>query len=188
LQAILDHLANIVRPAIRDYVAAEEALDAASASKDQAAIDAARHDVIRKARTAAVELNHLTDFVLHHQTPPMAFADLAAIRTAIRSVCMFARGPVTVQDTDLLRDAADALKHAVLGRQKSAIAGASAIVSISNGWGEMRYQEQKHGGKEQVTVQTKDGNKFSLLWIVHNTYDAWMTVLGQPQKPLGDFS
>jgi hypothetical protein len=55
MQAILDHLANIVRPAIRDYMAAEGALDAASASKDQAAIDAARHDVIRKARTAAVE-------------------------------------------------------------------------------------------------------------------------------------
>jgi hypothetical protein len=188
MQAILHHLANIVRPAIRDYVAAEGALDAARASKDQAAIDAARLDLIRKARTAAVELNHLTDFVLHHQTPPMAFADLAAIRTEIRSVCMFARGPVAVQDTDLLRDAADALKHAVLGRQNSAIAGASAIVSISNGWGEMRYQEQKHGGKEQVTVQTKDGNKYSLLWIIHNTYDAWMTVLGQPQKPLGDFS
>ena len=32
----------------------------------------------------------------------------------------------------------------------------------------MRYQEQKHGGKEQVTVQTKDGNKYLLLWIVHN--------------------
>ena len=46
---------------------------------------------------------------------------------------MFARGPVAVQDTDLLRDAADALKHAVLGRQNSAIVGASAIVSISNG-------------------------------------------------------
>jgi hypothetical protein len=92
MQAILDHLANIVRPAIRDYVTADEALDAASASKDQAAIDAARHNVIRKARTAAVELNHLTDFVLYHQTPPMAFTDLAAIRTAIRSVCMFARG------------------------------------------------------------------------------------------------
>jgi hypothetical protein len=51
-----------------------------------------------------------------------------------------------------------------------------------------RYQEQKHGGKEQATVQTKDGNKYSLPWIVHNTYDAWMTVLGQPRIPLGDFS
>lgn len=111
-----------------------------------AAIDAARHNVIRKARTAAVELNHLTDFVLYHQTPPMAFADLAAIRTAIRSVCMFARGPVTVQDTDLLRDAADALKHAVLGRQESAIAVAPAIVSISNGWGALPGAEARRQG------------------------------------------
>jgi hypothetical protein len=35
MQAILDHLDNIVRPAIREYFAAEEALDAANASKDQ---------------------------------------------------------------------------------------------------------------------------------------------------------
>jgi hypothetical protein len=34
-------------------------------------------------------------------------------------------------------------------------------------------------------VQTKDGNKYALRWIVHNSYDAWMQVLGQPQKPLG---
>ena len=73
----------------------------------------------------------------------------------------------------------------MLNRSNSSIAGASAIVSISNGYGEMRYGEQKHGGKEQVTVQTKNGHKYSLLWIVHNSYDAWMRVLGQPQNPLG---
>jgi hypothetical protein len=185
MQAILDHLENIVRPAIREYFTAEEALDAANASKDQATIDAARLEVIRKARTAAVELNHLTDFVLHNQVPPMAYADLNAIRTAIRSVCVFGRGTTAVQDTDLLRDAADALKHAVMNRPNSAIAGASAIVSIGNGFGEMRYGEQKYGGAEEVTVQTKNGHKYALRWIVHNTYDAWMTLLGQPQKPLG---
>lgn len=184
MQAILNHLDNIVRPAIREYFAAEEALDAANASKDQAAIDAARLEVIRKARTAAVELNHLTDFVLHNQAPPMAYADLNAIRAATRSVCVFGRGTTAVQDTDLLRDAADALKHAIMNRPNSAIAGAFAIVSIGNGFGEMRYGEQKYGGHEQVTVQTKNGHKYSLLWIVHNTYDAWITLLGQPQKPL----
>lgn len=115
----------------------------------------------------------------------MAFADLTAIRTAIRSTCVFGRGTTAVNDIDLLRDAADALKHAVLNRSNSSIAGASAIVSISNGYGEMRYGEQKRGGKEQVTVQTKNGHKYSLLWIIHNSYDAWMQVLGQPQKPLG---
>jgi hypothetical protein len=36
-----------------------------------------------------------------------------------------------------------------------------------------------------VTVQTKNGHKYALRWIVHNTYDAWMTLLGLPQKPLG---
>jgi hypothetical protein len=186
MQKILQHLDHVVRPAIREYFAADKALDIANASKNQAAIDAARLEVMRKARTAAVELNHLTDFVLHNQMPPMAYPDLPAIRAALRSVCVFGRAPVAVEDTDLLRDAADALKHAVLNRNNSSVAGASAIVSISNGWGEMRYREQKHGGAEEITVQTKDGNKYALRWIVHNSYDAWMTLLGQPQKPLGE--
>jgi hypothetical protein len=185
MQPILDHLDNIVGRAIRDYFAAEEALDAANAMGDAQAVADACFEVIRKARTAAVELNHLTDFVLHNQLPPMAFADLTAIRTAIRSACVFGRVTTAVDDSDLLRDAADALKHAVLNRSNSSIAGASAVVSISNGYGEMRYGEQKHGGKKQVTVQTKNGHNYSLLWIVHNSYDAWMQVLGQPQKPLG---
>ncbi len=59
MQSILDHLDNIVRPAIRDYVTAEEALDAAHTSKDQAAIADARLNVMRVARTAAIELHHL---------------------------------------------------------------------------------------------------------------------------------
>jgi hypothetical protein len=186
MQKIIDHLDHVVRPAIREYFAADKALDVANASGDQAAIDAARIELMRKARTAAVELNHLTDFVLHNQTPPMAYADLPAIRTAIRSVCVFGRGTVAVEDTDLLRDAADALKHSVLNRPSSDVASGSAIVSLSNGYGEMRYEEQKHGGAEEVTVRTKNGNKYALRWIVHNSYDAWMTVLGQPQKPLGE--
>jgi hypothetical protein len=60
LQTVLDHLDKIVRPAIRDYVAAEEALDAAHASKDQTAIAAARDNVMRLARTAAIETHHKT--------------------------------------------------------------------------------------------------------------------------------
>jgi len=56
-------------------------------------------------------------------------------------------------------------------------------VSISNGYGEMRYGEQKHGGLEQVTITRNDGNKYALLWIVQNSYDAWMQVLCLPQTP-----
>jgi hypothetical protein len=143
MQTILDHLDNIVLPAIRDYFAAEEALDAANAKGDAQAVADARFEVIRKARTAAVELHHLADFVVNNPAPGATFADLAAARAAIRSVCVFARGTTAVQDTDLPRDAADALKHVKMDRPSSNVAGASAIVSIGNGYGEMRYCEQK---------------------------------------------
>jgi hypothetical protein len=98
MQTILDHLDNIVLPAIRDYFAAEEALDAANAKGDAQAVADARFEVIRKARTAAVELHHLADFVVNNPAPGATFADLAAARAAIRSVCVFARGTTAVQD------------------------------------------------------------------------------------------
>jgi hypothetical protein len=116
-----------------------------------------------------MELHHLQDFALHNQSPPLAFAHIEGIREAIRAVCVFARGSVTVGDTDLLRDAAESFKHFHMDRPSSTVAGARAIVSISNGFGEMRYGEQKWNGQEEVTVTTKDGNKYSLLWLIHNT-------------------
>ncbi len=100
---------------------------------------------------------------------------------------MFARGPTAVNDTDLLRDAADAIKHFEMKRKNSTVAGAEDVLSMSNGYGEMRYCEQKYGGKEQVSVRTKDGQKYSLLWVIHNSYDAYMKLLGQPERPLGCF-
>jgi hypothetical protein len=59
----------------------------------------------------------------------------------------------------------------------------AAILSISKGWGEMRYEEQKYGGLEEATVTRNDGNKYAMRWIVQNSYDAWMTVLGLPKTP-----
>lgn len=50
MRKVLDHLDRIVRPALRDYAASERALNAAHESGDQAAIDAERDDVMRKAR------------------------------------------------------------------------------------------------------------------------------------------
>jgi hypothetical protein len=75
----------------------------------------------------------------------------------------------------------------VLTRPSATISGAAAIVSIGNGWGEMRYGEQKYGGQEQVTITRNDGKKYALQWIVQNSYDAWMKVLGLPQKPLWQY-
>jgi hypothetical protein len=185
MQAVQHHLNTIVRPALTKYVAAEKALDLANDSKDQAAIDAARNEVMQAARTAATELHHLQDVVLVDTAP--RFVDLDDVRKALRAVCVFARGPTAVDDTDLLRDTAEAFKHFVLTRPSATVSGASAIVSISNGCGEMRYGEQKYSGREQVTVTRKNGHKYSLLWICQNSYDAWMNVLGMPEQPYGDY-
>jgi hypothetical protein len=165
---ILNHLDNVVRPAVRAYVAAEDALDAAHASKDQAAIDAARIDVLRLARTAAIELHHLQDVILTNTKP--RFARIEDVRDVARAGCFFGRSNTAVNDTDLLRDTADALKHYEMNRKNSTVAGAEDVLSLSNGYGEMRYGEQKHGGKEQVSIRTKNGNKYSLLWVIHNSY------------------
>lgn len=186
MQAVHHHLTTIVRPALSKYVAAEKALDLASNSGDPAAIEAARNEVMQRARTAATELHHLQDVVLVDTAP--RFIDLEDVRRALRAVCVFARGPTAVDDTDLLRDVADAFKHYVIGRPNSTVSGASAIVSIGNGFGEMRYGEEKYGGREQVTVTRKDGHKYSLLWICQNSYDAWMKVLGLPEQPYGEYS
>jgi len=72
LQTVLDHLDKVVRPAIRDYVAAEEALDVAHASQDQSAISVARNNVMRLARTAVIETHHLQDVILSGLRPQYA--------------------------------------------------------------------------------------------------------------------
>lgn len=187
MKSVLHHLDNIARPALRDYVAAEKALDRANASKVQAAIDAARIEVMRTARNATNELHHLADVVLIDCAP--RFPDLTAIRQALRAVCMFARESATApaDDTDLLRDAADAFKHFVLTRSTATITGSAAIVSIGTGFGEMRYGEPKWGGEEQVVIQRINGQKYSMLWVLQDSFDAWMTVLGLPQNPFWQY-
>jgi hypothetical protein len=185
MQAVNHHLDTVVRPALRCYVAAEKALDQAHQAGDQAAVDAARGEVMRTARTAATELHHLADVVLVDTAP--RFANLAAIRQALRAACVFGRSQTPGDDIDLLRDAADAFKHFVLTRPSATIAGAAAIVSIGTGYGEMRYGEQKWSGREQVVIHRINGHKFSMLWVLQNSYDAWMTVLGLPQTRLGEY-
>jgi len=187
MQPVIDHLNRVVRPALRAYVAAELALDAAHKSGDQAAIDAARDTVIGTGWTAATSLHHLSDVVFHNPPAGHSYPELKDVRTAIRNVCTFGRAGTAVQDTDLLHDAAEALKHYKLDRKNTNVAGAWAVVAAVSGYGEMRYGEPKYGGGEQIVINTVDGHKYSLLWIIQNSYDAWMRVLGEPELPFGQY-
>jgi hypothetical protein len=78
MQAILDHIDTVVRPALRNYSAAEATFTAAQ--NDGAGVDEALNQVMLTARQAANELHHLADFVFNNPPPGSSFADLGAVR------------------------------------------------------------------------------------------------------------
>lgn len=51
----------------------------------------------------------------------------------------------------------------------------------------MRYGEGKYGGAEQVVITTVSGEKRALSSVLQNVFDAWMTLLEQPQPPISQY-
>src|SRR5260370_6290839 len=111
MQPILDHIAGVVRPALRKYLAAEKALTDALESKDAGGADTARQDVMLAARQAADVLHHLSDFVLKEPSPALAFTKIEDIRSAVDAKCVFLRTAKPVADAGLLRDVAASFTH-----------------------------------------------------------------------------
>jgi hypothetical protein len=186
MQTILNHIDRTVRPALRAYLNAEKMLTAAQqAAGDVAALDAARGEVMRAARTAATELHHLTDFVLHNGPP--FFADISAVRAAVQAKVLFLREPKAPvpDDVALLRDTAEAFKHFKLDRASATVADANAVATISTGYGVARWGEGKWGGAEQCMVMRKNGDKRAMTGLLQNVFDAWLLLLGQPLAPIG---
>ncbi len=187
MQPILDHIASIIRPALRKYLAAEEALTAAVLSGDACAIEAARQEAALTVRQAVDVLHHLADFVLKEPSPNLRFANIEAVRRAVEADCRFLREGSPVADISLLRDVADAFKHHRPDRQSATVLASTDIATVSMGFGQMRFGEGKFGGIEQVVVTTKSGDMRALSSILQNVFDAWMTLLGQPLLPMGQY-
>ena len=187
MKRILEQIDGVVRPALRKYLMAERALTEAVLSHDAVAIDAARQDVTLAARQAVVELHHLTDFVLKEPSASLHFADIAGIRSAVEAECVFLRTGNPVADVSFLRDIADAFKHHRPDRASATVASSADIVPLSLGFGEGRFGEGKYGGVEQFMVTKKDGDRRALSSVLQNVFDAWMTLLGQPLSPIGEY-
>lgn len=187
MQPILDHLKNVVRPALRGYVWADRVF--IEAQKAGAGVDVAKAAAMLAGRQAAIELHHLADFVVNNPAPGATFPDLAGARAAVQSHLIFLREPRApyVDDVVLLRDVADAFKHHKLDRRNATVDGADAIVMTGTGWGKLRYGEGKWGGVEQVIVERKDGSQRALSSVMQNVFDAWLTLLGEPLPPINDY-
>jgi hypothetical protein len=187
MQPILDHIAGVVRPALRKYLAAEKALTVALESKDAGAVSTARQDVMLAARQAADVLHHLSDFVLKEPSPALTFTKIEDVRSAVEAKCVFLRTAKPVADVGLVRDVTDAFKHHRPDRSSATVLVSTDVVPIGSGWGQMRLGEGKYGGAEQVVITTKDGNKRALSSVLQNVFDAWMTLLEQPLPPISQY-
>jgi hypothetical protein len=187
MQPILDHIATVVRPALRKYLAVEKELTEALGSNDAVAIGTARQDVMLAARQATDVLHHLSDFVLKEPSPALPYAEIKDVRSAVEAKCVFLRTTNPIADIGLLRDIADAFKHHRPDRPNATVSVSTDVVPMGSGWGEMRWGEGKYGGAEQVIVTTKDGDKRALSSVLQNVFDAWMTVLGQPVTPVSQY-
>jgi hypothetical protein len=166
MQPVLDHIAAVVRPALRKYLAAENSLTEALQSKDAAAVDTARKDVMLAARQAADVLHHLSDFVLKEPSAVLTFAKLEDVRSAVDAKCVFLRTGKPVAHVGLLRDVADAFKHHRPDRSSATVLVSTDVVPIGRGWGQLRWGEGKYGGAEQVAITKKDGDKRALLSVL----------------------
>jgi hypothetical protein len=187
MQPIIDHIDGVVRPALRKYLAAEQTLTDTLGQNDAGAIRVARQDVMLAARQATDVLHHLSDFVLKERSPPLIFASIGDVRTAVDVKCFFLRTAKRVADINLLRDVADAFKHHRPDRSSASVLISTDMVPIGSGWGQMRYGEGKYGGAEQVVITTKDGDKRALSSVLQNVFDAWITLLGQPLTPMSQY-
>jgi hypothetical protein len=187
MQPILDHISDIVRPALRKYLATEEVLTAAFQSGDTSAPARARQEVMLAARQAVDVLHHLSDFVLKEPPSSLAFPKIEDVRNAVSGECVFLRTSQRVADVELLRDVADAFKHHRPDRSSATVRVSSDVVPLGTGWGQMRWGEGKYGGAEQVVITAKDGNKRALSSVLQNVFDAWMKLLGQPLQPIGQY-
>jgi hypothetical protein len=188
MQAILDHLSRVVRPALKEHIGAEAELTAAHRAGELANIEAAQHRVIRTARIAAIELHQFGDVVWKEPCPSLPpFADLAEVRSAVSSRCRFLRTAGTVDDVRLLMDVADAFKHHKPDRRSISVASANAVVALASGWGELRFGEGKYGGTEQMIVTRTDGAKRALSSVLQNVFYAWTDLLDQAQLPIGEY-
>jgi hypothetical protein len=185
---LLEQLRRLVRPALREYGDAEQALSRAHETGDPAEIEDARLEVMRRARTAAIELNHFADFALKERSalfpPSSAISD---VRSAVQARCMFLRGSRPVEDVSLLRNIAEAFKHHELDRVNATVRRADIVIAATTAFGGLSWGEGKFGGGEQVIVTTTTSDTRALSSVLQNVYDAWLLFLNQPLSPIGEF-
>lgn len=167
-----------VVPALAEYHAAEVALSAGE--------DDAEALVIRRSRSAAVELHQFSDRVFTARPawlPPVK--EVKAVREWLASTLT----GVGVDDVGLVGDVADGFKHVKLNRKSANTQGEESVSVRSMAYGRGAYGAGKYGGGPQMVIDTNDGRERQLMSAMLHVANAWLAVLGRPPiKSLADLT
>lgn len=181
-----EHFFEIVIPSWQLFAAAEQRLSRAVADRDNGAIRRASYDALREGGAATFYIHHFSEVVLRARPAwlPNEVTSVEQIRAWLGGRCTQLRTEQLSSDVSLLRDVADALKHAVLTRRNAEVPANDAVLVVSSGYGQLAYGEGNYGGKEQVLVRALSGTR-TLSAILQNVIDAWRRVIGLPLPGVG---
>jgi hypothetical protein len=184
-----EHFSEIVIPAWQAYLAAEERLTAASLGAVDDALVRARYDALREGGAASFYLHHFGEIVLRAAPSWLSPKATTSNRVVewLAAFCFALRTERQIADVELLKDVADALKHAILTVRvdQRQIAANEAVLVISTGYGEVPFGEGKFGGVPQVVIMTHTGIR-PLSTVLQNVLDAWRRVAGLDLPPIGE--
>lgn len=137
-----EHFHEIVIPAWQAYLAAEQRLTDALGAENDVLIERARYDVLREGGAAAFYVHHFGEVILRARPDwlPREVTDPICMMKWLADACTMLRSGDKVADVTLLRDVADALKHAILTRRlrERDVAENDAVIVIGRGFGELR--------------------------------------------------
>jgi len=187
------HFCCIVVPAWQAYLDAERRLSVANRSGDGGAIEHASNEALREGGAASLYLHHFIEIVVNERPdflPPEiigmddAGSRLGQTRKWLAESCFTGRSEKLCMDVELLRQVADALKHAALTRENLEVQANDAVLTTTRIWGQGRFGEGKFGGAPQVWILAKSGPR-SLTTVLQNVIDAWRRKLGWSLPPPG---
>jgi hypothetical protein len=183
-----EHFYQIVIPAWQAYRSAEAHLTEVVSSKNEGLLNCARYTALREAGAACFYVHHFGEIVLR-ANPRWLSADVKRPDDVVRwlsQFCVMMRTDRKVDDVSLLRDVADALKHAILSRHldERQVSANEAVLVIATGFGEMSYGEGKYGGADQVVIATRSGKR-ALSSVLQNVIDAWRRSADIPLPEVG---
>ena len=134
-----------------------------------------RPENVRRGRLAAIALNHVVDY-WHEDT----HESLTAIRATLRADTPIPGYP-DHSSSDVLRDVADASKHAKLNRADSRLTNADQVKKqLIGAMGTAPMGMVPMGMLKAVDTRAtlNDGQSFNLAYVVRNAAEVWRKKLG----------